>query len=187
MAKRFYKEIDGTRVWFNGILKTEGKQVINPTEDMILAAGWIEYIPPTPSEPSEEVLLERARQRKLREIEAYDKSKSVDNCYIKIQGHEEPILYWADKTERDSLKGAIRDCLSMGITTYRLDLRDLGISIEVECEKLLQLLTALEVYAIKCYNKTTDHIYAVKALKTKEEIGAYDHTQGYPEMLTFEF
>lgn len=185
--KRYYKEENGKIVWFRNSVNLNGFKIINPTEEQILEAGYVEYVAPAPVEPSEEVLLEIARQRKLREIEAYDKSKSVDNCYIKVQGHEEPILYWADKTERDSLKGAIRDCLSMGITTYRLDLRDLGISIEVECEKLLQLLTALEVYAIKCYNKTTDHIYAVKALKTKEEIGAYDHTQGYPEMLTFEF
>lgn len=183
--KRYYKEIDGTRVWFNGILKTEGKQVINPTEDMILADGWIEYVAPVAPEPSEEVLLERERRQKLREIEAYDQSKSVNVFYIQLGGREEPIAYWVNKHERDSLKSAVRDCIAMGITTYRLDLRDFGISIDIECEVLLQMLTALEVYAIKCYNKTTDHVYAVKSLTTREEIKEYDHTLGYPEKLTF--
>jgi hypothetical protein len=32
------------------------------------------------------------------------------------------------------------------------------------------MLSALEVYAIDCYNKTTDHIYNVNALTTVEEL-----------------
>jgi hypothetical protein len=93
--------------------------------------------------------------------------------------------YWADKEERDSLKGAVRDCISVGRETYRLDLRDLGISLHIPCEDLLQMLSALEVYAIDSYNKTTDHIYSVNALTTVEEVKAYDYHIGYPEKLTF--
>jgi hypothetical protein len=76
--------------------------------------------------------------------------------------------------------------MSLGRETYRLDLREVGVSVDIVCEKLLQMLSALEVYAIDCYNKTTDHIYAVNALTTVEEIEAYDYKVGYPEKLTFE-
>jgi hypothetical protein len=47
------------------------------------------------------------------------------------------------------------------------------------------MLSALEVYAVDCYNKTTDHQYAINALGTIEEIEAYDFTIGYPEKLIF--
>ena len=60
--------------------------------------------------------------------------------------------------------------MSLGRETYRLDLREVGVSVDINCEKLLQMLSALEVYAIDCYNKTTDHIYAVNDLTTVEEI-----------------
>jgi hypothetical protein len=62
----------------------------------------------------------------------------------------------------------------------------MGFSITLSCELLLQMLAVLEVYATECYNKTTDHEFAIKALTTQEEIIEYDHTAGYPEKLTFE-
>ena len=181
--KKYYKEEDGKRVWFDGILRMDGVQVINPTEEMILAEGWIEYIPPTPIEPTAEELLEQAKARKLDELHDYDESSEVNDCIIIYQGQE--LHYWADKHERDSLKNAVRDCITMGRTTYRLDLRDLGVSLFIECEKLIMMLSALEVYAIDCYNKTTDHEFAIKALPTIEDVDAYKFI-GYPEKLRFE-
>ena len=35
------------------------------------------------------------------------------------------------------------------------------------------------------YNATQEHIAAVKALATKEEVEAYDYTSGYPDKLVF--
>ena len=48
------------------------------------------------------------------------------------------------------------------------------------------MLSALEVYAIDCYNKTTDHIFAVNDLNSIEEIERYDYHNGYPEKLSFD-
>lgn len=185
MAKIFYKEIDGTRVWFNGILKTEGKQVINPTDDMILAAGWVEYVAPEPKPIPEEVLIERARRKKLDELHRYDESKEVNDCVIVYQGEE--IHYWANKTERNDLKNAVRDCIAMGREYYRLDLRDKGVSLTIQCESLLGMMATLEVYAIDSFNKTTDHEFAIKDLPTEAEIDAYEFRGvGYPEVPRFE-
>lgn len=187
--KQYTKQIGGKTVIKTRkeiIVRKDGKQTINPSEEMLLADGWVEYVPPTaPSyEPSEEQLFRRALARKLRDLEAYDQSSSVNDCIIVHEGNE--LHYWADKTERDALKGALRDCLSMGRTYYRLDLRKLGISLHIPCENLLQMLSALEVYAIDCYNKTTDHEYMLRSLTNKEEVDAYDFTIGYPEKLRFE-
>lgn len=63
---RYYKEINGKRVFFNGILQVGNKQIINPTEEQILADGWQVYIPapvepyvPTYEERVEELIREK--------------------------------------------------------------------------------------------------------------------------------
>ena len=47
------------------------------------------------------------------------------------------------------------------------------------------MLSALEVYAIDCYNTTTDHMFAIKQLNSIEDIESYDYTTGYPDKLIF--
>lgn len=183
--KRYYKEENGKTVWFRNSVNLNGFKIINPTEEQILEAGYVEYVAPAPVEPTAEQLLAQAKDKKIAEIKDYDESESVNNCVISYGGQS--LNYWADKSERDSLKGAIRDCITMGRSQYRLDLREIGLAIWVDCEKLLAMMSALEVYAIDCFNKTTDHIFAVQACKTIEEVEVYDNTLGYPEVPTFEF
>ena len=76
--------------------------------------------------------------------------------------------------------------MKVGRESYRLDIRELNISLQIPCERLLTMLSELEVYAIDCYNKTSDHIFEVKKLSTIEEIEHYDYRHGYPEKLIFE-
>lgn len=159
--------------------------VYNPTHEMLLENGWVEYVPVNNAkEVPMYMRVKTAKTRKLYNLEEYDNSSEVNDCIIVYQEHE--LHYWASKSERNDLKNAIRDYVSMGRTEYRLDLRDKGISITLPCELLLQMMAALEVYAIECYNKTTDHNYAIKALETLEEVEAYDYKVGYPEKLRFE-
>lgn len=185
--KRFTKQIDGKNViktLKEIVIRKDGRVTYNPTEDMILADGWVEYVPPAPAEPTAEELLQRARRRKLDELHRYDESSEVNDCVIVYEGSE--LHYWADKHERGSLESAVRNSMALGRTHYRLDLRELGVSLNIPCEKLLQMLAVLEVYAIDCYNKTTDHEYAIKDLSTEAEIDAYDFKVGYPEVPRFE-
>lgn len=159
--------------------------VYNPTHEMLLENGWVEYVPVNNAKEVPMFMrVKTAKARKLYNLEEYDNSSEVNDCIIMYEGRE--LHYWASKTERNDLKNAVRDYLSMGRTEYRLDLRDKGISITLPCELLLQMMAALEVYAIECYNKTTDHNYAIKALETLEEVDAYDFKVGYPEKLRFE-
>lgn len=184
--KRFTKQIDGKTVikmQKEIVIRKDGRVTFNPTEEMVLADGWVEYVAPEPKPISVEVLIKRAKSKKVDEINEYDSSIDVNICYISKSGNTIP--YWANKSERSSLKSAVQDYMTLGREVYRLDLREVGISVEVKCSDLLSMLSALEVYAIDCYNKTTDHIFAVNNLTTKEEVEAYDHRSGYPEKLTF--
>ena len=184
--KRYEKQIDGKTViktLKDIVVKKNGKQTFNPSEEMVLADGWVEYVAPV-YEPTEAELLERARQRKLDDMHSFDKSKEVDNCILLYQGEE--IDYWASKEERNDLKNAVRDCIALGRITYRLDLRDKGISVTIPCESLLQMMAVLEVYAVDCFNRTTDHEFTLKSLSSMEEIEAYDYRTGYPEQPRFE-
>ena len=170
--KKYKKEIDGkveVKALKDIVLNKDGSMVFNPTEEMVLADGWTEHVF-KPREWPMEIQLQRVKDRKLRELERYDESSEVNDCIIVYQGEE--IHYWANKTERNDLKNAVRDCIAMGRKTYRLDLRDKGISITLLCELLLQMMAALEVYAIDCYNKTTDHRFAIEACTTEEAVDA---------------
>jgi hypothetical protein len=146
---------------------------------------WIELTKnPEPEAPSEEMLLKSAIRRKIELINEYDSSPHVNECILSYNGNN--INYWASKSERNDLKIAVQDYINAGETLYRLDLRELGLSISIPCELLINMLSALEVYAIKCYNKTTDHLYNIKSLETIEEVENYDHTSGYPNKLVFD-
>ena len=185
--KRYKKTIGGKTVIKTQkeiVVRKDGKVTYNPTEDMVLADGWGEYVAPV-YEPTDTELLAQAKERKVSRLHEYDNSSEVNDCIIVYQGQE--LHYWANKTERNDLKNAVRDCITMGREDYRLDLRDKGISITLKCEQLLQILAALEVYAIDCYNKTTDHGFAIKACMTIEEVESYEFRHnGYPEVPKFE-
>jgi hypothetical protein len=45
MDKLFVKTVDGVVEYFNEPLITDGKQIFNPSEEQIKAAGWEEYTP----------------------------------------------------------------------------------------------------------------------------------------------
>jgi hypothetical protein len=183
--ERYKKEIDGKTVIkaLNKIVVIkDGMATYNPTEEMVLNDGWVEYVEPV-VEPTDEELLSMAKESAIERIKAHDESSEVNNCIIIRDGVR--LNYWADKHERDSLKSAVRDCIALGRTEYRLDLREFGMSMSIPCELLLKMLSALEVYAIDCYNKTTDHLFAVQTLDNVDAVESYDYHKGYPSILVF--
>jgi hypothetical protein len=165
------------------VLYKNGQQIFNPTEDLLLEDGWVEYIP-IQKEVSQEELINQAKDRIKDDIIAYDQSNNVNTCTIKYLGNS--IDYWADKLTRSSLKTTVNDYLESGKKEYRLDIRDFGVSLLIPCEDLLGMLRALEVYAVECYNTTTDHLYAVDKLTSVEEVESYNYKCNYPHKLKFE-
>lgn len=57
----YHKTINNKTIFFNGILKKDGKQIINPTHEQLLADGWEVYEPPT-AEPYKPTYEERVEQ-----------------------------------------------------------------------------------------------------------------------------
>ena len=123
-------------------------------------------------------VLQRAKEAVLAAIEAYDTSSSV-NGFI-LNGER----VWLDKATRVGLMNSTQIVKAMGQKTTTLWFG--GMLIEVNCDKAIQLLSALEMYALECFNVTAAHKKAVAELNTVEEVLGYDYTKGYPEQLKME-
>lgn len=122
--------------------------------------------------------LQTAKQLKIVEIDAYDKSSAVNG--FALNG----AVVWLDKATRVGLMNSTSIAKGMGQATTTLWFG--GMKIVVNCDKAIELLSALEMYALECFNVTAAHKAAVKKLQTVEEVEAYDYTQGYPEQLKME-
>lgn len=118
-----------------------------------------------------------ARQKKLNDISAYDKSDNVNSFSINGQ----PA--WLDRETRMSVYYSTNQEKAEGNVNTTVWLG--GMSITLPCDNALAMLSQLEVYAKKCYNRTAEHKAAVMTLSSVEDIEAYDYTTGYPEKLDF--
>lgn len=116
-----------------------------------------------------------AISKKKEEITAYDKSDKV-NGFI-LNG----LLVWLDKATRVGLMNSTTIAKAAGQQTTTLWLG--GLKLVVDCDKAIQLLSALEMYALECFNVTASNKAAVNELTTIEEVEAYDYKTGYPKML----
>ena len=119
--------------------------------------------------------LKQAKADKIAEITAYDTSDKV-NGFI-LNG----LLVWLDKATRVGLMNSTTIAKAAGQQTTTLWLG--GLKLVVDCDKAIQLLSALEMYALECFNVTASHKQAVSELTTIEEVEAYDYKVGYPKML----
>lgn len=119
--------------------------------------------------------LEQAKTDKIAEITDYDTSDKVNG--FKLNG----MLVWLDKATRVGLMNSTTIAKAAGQETTTLWLGD--VKLVVDCDKAIQLLSALEMYALECFNVTASHKAAVGELKAIEEVEAYDYKAGYPKML----
>lgn len=122
--------------------------------------------------------LDAAKAEKEYEIDAYDTSSNVNS--FTLDGEE----VWLDKDTRVGLMNSttIQKAAGQANTTLWFE----GKSYTIPCDTAIQMLSALELYALECYNVTAQHKAAVEALTTKEEVEAYDYTTGYPEKLNLQ-
>ena len=122
--------------------------------------------------------LQTAKQLKIAEIDAYDKSSAVNG--FALNG----AVVWLDKATRVGLMNSTSITKAMGQPTTTLWLGES--KMEVPCDTAIQLLSALEMYALACFNVTAAHKKAVSELTSIGEVLAYDFTAGYPERLKME-
>lgn len=130
---------------------------------------WLENV------GTEADVLNSAKASVLAAIEAYDTSSAVNGFILNGQ------RVWLDKATRVGLMNSTTIAKAMGLPTTTLWLGDA--KLVVECDKAIQLLSALEMYALECFNVTAAHKKAVSEMGTVESVLGYDYKAGYPKVL----
>ena len=133
---------------------------------------------PTTAHHDAAAVLSAAKISMLAEITTYDSSSSV-NSFL-LNGME----VWLDKATRVGLMNSTTIAKSMGQEKTTLWLG--SYQLEVECDKAIQLLSALEMYALECFNVTAAHKKAVSELDNIDAVLTYDYKSGYPDKLKME-
>ncbi len=124
---------------------------------------------------TDEERLSFAKGMLTRQITAHDTSSAVNGFLLN------GLTVWLDKDTRIGLMNSTKIAQSMGNATTTVWFG--GISMTIPCDTAIQMLSALEMYALECFNVTAGHKAAVSALTSVEEVSAYDYTTGYPAML----
>lgn len=112
------------------------------------------------------------------EIDSYDSSSAV-NSFI-LNGNS----VWLDKATRVGLMNSTTIAKNLGQQNTTLWLG--STKIEVGCDKAIQLLGALEMYALQCFNVTAAHKKTVAGLDDISSILSYNYRTGYPDKLNME-
>lgn len=121
--------------------------------------------------------LEAAKKNLIKQIDEYDSSNDI-NAFI-LNG----IQVWLNKDTRVGLMNSLTIEKNAGKEESTLWFNN--ICITINCDAAIQMLSALELYALSCYNKTAEHKVAVQNLTSLEDAENYDFTTGYPDKLVF--
>ena len=108
----------------------------------------------------------------------YDNSAEVNSFYLNGK------RVWLDKATRVGLFNILNLEKSNGIDVTTLWFNTMPIKVNID--KALTLLTAVEMYAKKCFNNTQKHCAEIKQLETIEDCLAYDITKDYPDILNIQ-
>lgn len=124
-----------------------------------------------------EDILPYLRTLLLHNVELYDTSPAVKSFSYGAQTE------WFLKEKRVGLVNSITTEKNAGKEMTALWLS--GEKYVLPVDTALQMLAALELYSLECYNVTEEHKAAVRALENVEDIIAYDYTANYPNKLIF--
>ena len=144
------------------------KEDIIPVMDALAKTGGIEQ--------TDDERLAFAKEMLTREITAHDTSSSVNG--FKLNG----LTVWLDKDTRMGLMNSTTIAKNMGQETTTVWFG--GISMTIPCDTAIGMLSALEMYALACFNVTAGHKAAVQALTSVDEVMAYDYSTNYPEQIS---
>ena len=109
---RYYKIIDGQTVFYKDPLIVDGMQIYNPSDELIKAAGWMEYTPPptppvddTKYEPYTEDVVAKIKNMLREKVEEQTDEEALENIElfptwqsrIGVQVQQGERLYYDDK------------------------------------------------------------------------------------------
>ena len=112
--------------------------------------------------------LDQAKKEIIRKIDEYDTSINVNS--FKLNG----VDVWLSKDTRVGLMNSISIQKAAGKEQSVLWFN--SICVTVNCDSAIQMLSALELYALDCYNKTAEHKVNVQNLQSIEEVNNYDYS-----------
>lgn len=110
--KQYYKIIDGKTVFYHDPLIIDGMQIYNPSEELIHAAGWMEYTPQEPApidytvyEPDEYTIVEKLKQLAQAQVAQQTDEEALNNIELfptwqsklGVQVNQGERLYFDDK------------------------------------------------------------------------------------------
>lgn len=124
-----------------------------------------------------EYTLDELKEKKIADINAYDKSDAVNSFILASKE------MWLSKEGRVGLVNSI-NIEKQAERLYTVLWFD-AVKYTIRISDALTMLSALELYALDCYNVTQQHIAAVRGLQTKEEVESYNFETGYPNKLEF--
>lgn len=147
-----------------------GRMVSNPTEDMLVKAGYHEYQEPYKT-------LDEVKAEKISEIVAYDASDAVNS--FALGGTE----MWLSFDERARIRQSIDAYRNEGKTEMTKWFGGKAFMFPVDTWQTM--LDKLSVYASEALNVTERHKAEVMELTSIEAVEGYDYKTGYPEKLSF--
>lgn len=173
--KKYFKVIDGETVYSDGkFLQTESNNIVNPTEEQMLGAGWQVYVEP---ELSDSDKLIAAKIEKIAQINNYDSSPNIEE--FTING----VPMWLGHELRQQIRTSADAYEALGAETMTKVFNGMEFVFPIAVWK--QMLNALEVYAAEALNTTERHKNAINAMDNIQDVIDYDYTAGYPNKLTF--
>ena len=119
--------------------------------------------------------LEYMRKAMLYYIEKYDISSSVN--VFELNG----MQTWLDKATRVGLVNSINVTQRAG--EQKIELWLVNYKLELDCNKAIELLSKIEMYAMNCFNVTSLHKKQVSEFSNIEDFLNYDYKSGYPDKL----
>ena len=146
---------------------------LNHSEAIVKSAiGFRAILSGIDPQPHERTL-EDAKKEKLAALKAYDASPAVNSFSLGGQS------MWIAPDERANYILTLQGAKRLGVETVSF----LGQAIPVD--NALQMLDAVNLYAMQCVGVTEAHRAAINAKRVIHTVDEYDFTVGYPEKLFF--
>lgn len=165
------------RLWDGTSIVLDNMRIWNPTDEQLIEAGYVEYVPPVHVRT-----LEQAKAEKIAEIEQYNDSDNVNEFSVVKDGVT--VTDWLTPEKRSNYRNSIDAANLVGLDSLSLYVGGMPVTLPTQTAELM--LAQIQLYADQCFIITEQHKAAVDALETIEAVDAYDYETGYPEKLRFE-
>lgn len=171
------EQLNLTQEVLNGYMSSSESETVKTWEEITKWLNW-------ELDVWEGVTVEKAKAHVLEEITAYDSSDAVNIFYLG------PVGMWLSKEMRVGLVNSItieqKAQEAEGVELPMTSLWYGTMKIDLPCNLALQMLSALELYALGCYNWTAKLKSDVEGMDKVCDILNFDYTIGYPEPLHFQ-